>query len=178
MQELQRKLMDYLRPNVTRVEMGRKASLLDQGDVSQKLFFVEAGCLRLYRVDEEGEDTTLFFFMEGEMVASFESFLQSEPSEFGIEAVAPTIVQCIEKTSVFELLDKNLEFRTLTFDMLISRLASYQRLFLNTIRNSPQKRYEDLVKSNPKLFETVPQHYIASYLGVTPVSLSRIRKKV
>lgn len=110
MQELQRKLMDNLRPNVTRVEMGRKASLLDQGDVSQKLFFVEAGCLRLYRVDEEGEDTTLFFFMEGEMVASFESFLQSEPSEFGIEAVAPAIVQCIEKQVFLNFSIKILSF--------------------------------------------------------------------
>jgi len=177
MPELQHKLMEYLRPDVTRVELGRKASLLDQGEVSRKLHFVEAGCLRLYYVDEDGEDVTLFFFMEGEMVASFESFLIAEASEFGIEAVVPTVVQVVEKDSVFKALDENPEFRNLTFDILISRLASYQRLFLNTIRFSPQKRYEELVKSNPKLFETVPQHYIASYLGVTPVSLSRIRKK-
>ena len=61
--------------------------------------------------------------------------------------------------------------------LLCSRLYHYQKLFLSRIKNKPQLRYEELIKENPEIFKRVPHHYIASYLGITPVSLSRIRNK-
>lgn len=62
-------------------------------------------------------------------------------------------------------------------EVTFKRLVFYQNLFLSRIKDSPQKRYQELIKKHPKIIERVPQHYIASYLGITPVSLSRIRNR-
>ena len=167
-----------LRSHATRRAFPRKSALLRQGDVSTHAFVVDTGCLRLWHIGEDGTDTTVQFFPEGEVVSSFESFLQGQPSRFGIEAVVPTDVWEISRTVFSDLSAQSPEFRDQMFAVIIARLAVYQNLFLNRIMESPESRYRGLVEQNPKLFDTVPQHYIASYLGVTPVSLSRIRKKV
>ena len=60
---------------------------------------------------------------------------------------------------------------------ILERLNFYQKLFLSRIKDKPQKRYAELIKTSPKILQRIPQHYIASYLGITPVSLSRIRKR-
>jgi CRP-like cAMP-binding protein len=62
-------------------------------------------------------------------------------------------------------------------ELLCRRLYHYQKLFLSRIKNSPQHRYEELLRETPEIFKRVPHHYIASYLGITPVSLSRIKNK-
>ncbi|GAA4178282.1 hypothetical protein [Sphingobacterium ginsenosidimutans] len=62
-------------------------------------------------------------------------------------------------------------------DLTLDRLLFYQKLFLLRIKDKPQKRYEELLKQRPEVLQRIPQHYIASYLGITPVSLSRIRNR-
>lgn len=161
-----------------RREIPRKAALLLQGDISTHAFFVETGCLRLWHVGEDGTDTTVQFFLEGEVVSSFDSFLHGQPSRFGIEAVVPSTVWEIGRATFSDLSAQSPDFRARMFEIIVARLAVYQNLFLNRIMENPESRYRSLVEQNPKLFDTVPQHYIASYLGVTPVSLSRIRRKV
>lgn len=167
-----------LQGQAKRRECPRRSVLLRQGDVSAHAFVVETGCLRLWHIGEDGTDTTVQFFLEGEVVSSFESFLHGQPSRFGIEAVVPTDVWEVSRAVFSDLSAQSPAFRDQMFEMIVARLAVYQNLFLNRIMENPESRYRSLVEQNPKLFDTVPQHYIASYLGVTPVSLSRIRKKV
>lgn len=61
--------------------------------------------------------------------------------------------------------------------MILQRMGNYAKLFLSRIKDNPRKRYDELLKNNPEIIQRIPQHYIASYLGITPISLSRIRNK-
>jgi CRP-like cAMP-binding protein len=62
-------------------------------------------------------------------------------------------------------------------DLMFQRFKNYSQLFLSQIKDTPQERYEDLINNHPEIIKRVPQHYIASYLGITPISLSRIRNR-
>lgn len=170
-------LLEQLSPALRRRVIRRRGRLLDIGQVSEALFLVETGCLRLFFIDADGNDVTLQFFTPGELVGSFASLFSVKPSPYGIEAIIPPTVRILPRSRLMRMLEGDPKIRELAFSHLMRRLAEYQALFLDTIRSDPQERYELLLIRSPELFDHVPQHYIASYLGITPVSLSRIRKR-
>lgn len=153
-----------------------KAILLEEGKVAEKLYLIRKGCLRLFFYNE-GKDITFQFFFEGDFVASFDSLYKRMPSLFYLESIEPTELTAIRREDFYNLINNNLSFRQLYEEKLIDRFHAYQQLFLSRIKNTPQQRYEELLKEYPNIIQRVPQHYIASYLGITPVSLSRIRNR-
>ena len=154
-----------------------KTTLLHQGEISRHAYFVESGCLRMWYNNDE-KDVTIKFFIPDYVVASLESFYQEEPSLFGIESIVPTVVRVVNKETFTQEIGKSSSLKDELLTIAVSCMADYQNLFLNQILNNPEDRYRLMVEQSPQLFDIVPQHYIASYLGVTPVSLSRIRKRV
>lgn len=153
-----------------------KTILLEEGQIAEKLYLIRKGCLRLFFYDE-GKDITIQFFFEGDFVASFDSLYKRTPSLFYLESIEPTELTAIRREDFYNLINNNLSFRQLYEEKLIDRFHAYQQLFLSRIRNTPQQRYEELLQEYPHIIQRVPQHYIASYLGITPVSLSRIRNR-
>ncbi|WP_304642713.1 Crp/Fnr family transcriptional regulator [uncultured Muribaculum sp.] len=153
-----------------------KAILLEEGKVAEKLYLIRKGCLRLFFYNE-GKDIAFQFFFEGDFVASFDSLYKRTPSLFYLESIEPTELTAIRREDFYNLINNNLSFRLLYEEKLIDRFHAYQQLFLSRIKNTPQQRYEELLKEYPNIIQRVPQHYIASYLGITPVSLSRIRNR-
>ena len=153
-----------------------KAILLEEGKVAEKLYLIRKGCLRLFFYNE-GKDITFQFFFEGDFVASFDSLYKRTPSLFYLESIEPTELTAIRREDFYNLINNNLSFRQLYEEKLIDRFHAYQQLFLSRIKNTPQRRYEELLKEYPNIIQRVPQHYKASYLGITPVSLSRIRNR-
>ena len=125
----------------------------------------------------EGKDITFQFFFEGDFVASFDSLYKRTPSLFYLESIEPTELTVIRRENFYNLINNDLLFRQLYEEKLIDRFHAYQQLFLSRIKDTPQQRYEELLKEYPDIIQRVPQHYIASYLGITPVSLSRIRNR-
>lgn len=158
-----------------RQDVPARTILLREGEVAQKIFYIENGCLRLW-FNNNGNDVTFQFFFEGDSVASIESFRWSQPSMFSIETIEPCTVLSIGKKD-FNTIINSQAIRDQVQDNIFHRLIFYQKLFLSRIKESPQERYEELLKNNPEILMRVPQHYIASYLGITPVSLSRIRNR-
>lgn len=158
------------------MSISSKTVLLEEGKVARKLYFVRKGCLRLFFYNA-GKDITFQFFFEGDFVASFDSLYKRTPSLFFLESIEPTEVQVIKRDDFFSLIEQNPSLRQQYEEKLIDRFHAYQQLFLSRIRNTPQQRYEELLKEYPNIIKRVPQHYIASYLGITPVSLSRIRNR-
>ena len=153
-----------------------KTILLEEGKVAKKLYLIRKGCLRLFFYNE-GKDITFQFFFEGDFVASFNSLYKCTPSLFYLESIEPTELTAIRKEDFYNQINNNLSLRQLYEKKLIDRFHAYQQLFLSRIKNTPQQRYEELLKEYPNIIQRIPQHYIASYLGITPVSLSRIRNR-
>ena len=153
-----------------------KTVLLEEGKVADKLYMIRKGCLRLSFFND-GRDITFQFFFEGDVVASFNSLHHRQPSLFSLETLEPAELSVIKKNDFYDLIQRIPSLRQAYEEKLIERFHAYQLLFLSRIRNTPQQRYEELLKEHPDIIRRVPQHYIASYLGITPVSLSRIRNR-
>jgi CRP-like cAMP-binding protein len=153
-----------------------KTTLLREGDIARQAYAIQKGCLRLW-FNNNGRDITFQFFFEGQGVSSIESFRNGRPSLFGIESLEPCHLLVITKKNFDILLAEAPGFRTVVEESVYERLEHYSALFLSHIRDTPQERYKKLLAEHPEIIRRIPQHYIASYLGITPVSLSRIRNK-
>lgn len=169
-------LPQNLMQNAEHLLIPEKTVLLEKGKVADKLYFIHKGCLRLYFYNN-GNDITFQFFFEKDIVASFDSLYYRQPSMFYLESIETTEISVIKRADFFRLIDESMEVRKLYENKLIERFRTYQQLFLDHIKYTPQQRYEKLIKEEPQIIQRVPQHYIASYLGITPVSLSRIRNR-
>jgi CRP-like cAMP-binding protein len=159
------------------IDIPAKTVLLNEGDISKNAYFIKKGCLRLW-FSNKGKDVTFQFFFENEAVSSIESFRTGEPSLFSIESIEPSTVLVVSKKNFEEIFMKNPEYSNSINEIIFKRLSHYSRLFMSYIKNTPEERYKELLKTNPHIIKRVPQHYIASYLGITSVSLSRIRNRV
>lgn len=153
-----------------------KTTLLCEGEVSKYIYFIRKGVLRMW-FNKDGKDITFQFFMENSAVASIDSFFHQIPSLFYIESIEECEVLTIDKATFDKLLQTMPEMKDDFIDFLTSRFQNYAHLFLSRIKDTPEERYHELLKHHPEIVLRVPQHYIASYLGITSVSLSRIRNR-
>lgn len=154
-----------------------KEILLEEGSVAQNIFIVKSGCLRAWH-NANGKDITLHFFVPGQPVASFNSLSTHTPSDYTIEAVVPSEIKIIKSDDFYIWLETHPEHHFECMRFALNRLTTYQVLFLSRIKDTPQQRYETLLREHPDIVAQIPQHYIASYLGITAVSLSRIRARI
>ncbi|TCK80650.1 Crp/Fnr family transcriptional regulator [Albibacterium bauzanense] len=168
--------MDKLKHLFTRLEVPAKTTLLQEGQISKTMFFIEKGCLRTW-VNNDGKEITTQFFFENDRVASIESFRTNQPSLYSIESLEPCILQTISQQDFQNALENLPEIKEELEGHLFRRLLQAQKLFYSYLKNNPQKRYEELLEEHPHIIQRIPQHYIASYLGITSVSLSRIRNR-
>ncbi len=159
-----------------RLEVSAKTTLLKEGEVSKKMFFIEKGCLRTW-VNNDGREITTQFFFEGDKVSSIESFRTNQPSLYSIESLEPSILQTISQQDFQNFLENFPEIKEEIQDHLFRRLLQSQKIFYSYLKNTPQQRYQELIEEYPHIVQRIPQHYIASYLGITSVSLSRIRNR-
>jgi len=157
-------------------EISSKITLLNEGEISNYMYFIKKGCLRLW-FNNDGNDITFQFFFENQAVSSFESFFDKKPSLFTLESIEPTTVVTLTRTSFDLLVSHYPELKDTFNKILIRRMGDYAKLFLSRIKNNPQKRYYELLQEHPEILQRVAQHYIASYLGITPISLSRIKNR-
>jgi CRP-like cAMP-binding protein len=163
-----------------RMEVPAHTILLREGDVSGKAYFIEKGCVRAW-FSSKGKDITFQFFFEEMSVSSAESFKKRIPSIFTLESVEPCVLHWISKEKMDKIMREIMDvpkLRDQMMDVLFDRQWNYAHHFLSFIKYTPRERYVQLVKERPDLIRRVPQQYIASYLGITPVSLSRIRAKL
>ncbi|MGL5683814.1 MAG: Crp/Fnr family transcriptional regulator [Marinifilaceae bacterium] len=158
------------------MDVSAKTVLLAEGTVSKKMYWVKKGALRMW-FNKDGKDVTTQFFFEGQLVSSIHSFMNGSPSLFSIESIEHSKVLVIDKHVIDELMLVHPEMKDEVFNFVTERFQHYVELFLSRIKDSPQERYEELLRECPQVVQRVPQHYIASYLGITSVSLSRIRNR-
>ncbi len=157
-------------------EIPARRILLQEGQISKTMFFIEKGCLRTW-VNNDGKEITTQFFFEGDSVSSIESFRTNQPSLYSIESLEPCILQTVSQKDFQNLIESTPELKKKLEDHLFKRLFQSQQLLYSFLKNNPKQRYEELIEQHPHIIQRIPQHYIASYLGITSVSLSRIRNR-
>lgn len=171
-----RRIWTVLEKHATKLELAKKEPIIEQGTVCDCVYFVESGCVRSW-FNQDGKDISFQFFMPESMFSACDSLLFNDPSPFSYETLLPTTVYSMSSSEFKMHISDSPELVEESFRMLSERLRHYQRLFLSRIKNTPQERYQELIETHPEIVRTIPQHYIASYLGITSVSLSRIRCK-
>ena len=160
-----------------RIDVPAKTVLLEEGKISGHYLFVEKGCIRA-AFNNNGNDKTVQFFFENDGLTSFESFLKNTPSLFTLETIEPSIIYLLPKIHVNNLMDelsREPGFLNMFLEISAERQLHYMHEFVSFIRDTPEQRYRNLLKERPHIVKRVPQHYIASYLGITRVHLSRIK---
>jgi len=169
-------IFEKLSPYLEQLTVAPNTKLLEQNKIAQKIYFIDKGCLRQYIV-KNGVEITAQFFLEKTMVSSAESFRNNLPSQFVLESIEPTQLYYLDKRKFKELANQDLELKGEIEKHIFDQFIYYQQLFLSRITLTPQERYQELLTQQPDLIKRIAQKYLASYLGVTPVSLSRIRAR-
>ncbi len=153
----------------------KKTMLLDQNQVCDKIFFIASGLLRIYFSDERGEEKTFHFCMENTFATDYESFLKNIPSNFSIQALENSVVIIVTHEMLQSL------YVTLRDGEKLGRLITEDYFFMLNEKikafymHSPMERYKAMNIQFPGLMQRVPQYYIASYLNISPVHLSRLK---
>jgi len=160
-----------------RLEIPAKTILLKENDISRKLYLIEKGCVRAW-LNRDGKDITFQFFFENDSVASIESFRKKIPSSVTLETIEPSVIWWVHRADIDWMVEKAKDSPLLMdslMNMIFDRTFEYMKHFVAFIRDTPQQRYLSLIQNRPEIVKRVPQHYIASYLGITTVHLSRIK---
>tara|TARA_R110002167_G_scaffold54719_5_gene155895 strand:- start:596 stop:1162 length:567 start_codon:yes stop_codon:yes gene_type:complete len=159
------------------VKLKKHSILLNFGEIENHLSFITKGIVRLY-VPREEFDLTFGFLFENEFVTGYDSFLTQDPSEYQIETLTETILWKISREDLQEVYEKtncgNIIGRKMAENMFLIK----SKRELSLLSKTAEERYLDLFSDRPKLLQQIPLKYIASYIGVTPQALSRIRKRI
>jgi len=158
-------------------KLRRRQYLLQEGDVWRYNAFVQKGLLRTYRVDDKGQEHIIQFSAENWWAGDRYSYLSETPARYAIEALENTDVVLIAKNDYDSLLEALPAFNTFARMLLERTFVAAQNRIHADISFSAEERYQDFIKTHPTLLNRVPQHMIASYLGLKPETLSRVRSK-
>jgi CRP-like cAMP-binding protein len=150
-------------------------NIIQEGHVSNRFYLLKKGLIRGW-ASNNGKEITFQFLFENHLFCATESFFYNSPCSYSMETIENSVLLSIDSKQM-NLLQKDEVFLKLFNKYLINRLAEYQHLLISRIQDKPEVRYKKLLEENPQLLLRVPQHYIASYLGITAVSLSRIRNR-
>lgn len=162
----------------TRRELAAGAVYITEGASSRQLAFIEKGIIRTYAVKENGDEATLLLRWEGQFIASHDTIILNRPSRFIYRAVEPVILLEIDYGELERVMSDQPRLEPLRTFFLKKMLAESLDLIASFVLLSPEERYLKLVEEKADIVSRVPGKYIASLLGVTPVSLSRIRKRI
>jgi len=168
------KIKTYLTPKKLR----KKQYLLQEGDVCRSIAFVEKGALREYSVGENGTEQIIQFATEGWTISDLFSFLTGEPATYNIDAVEDAELVLISKSAHEEILSKLPKYETYIRLQVTGAYLALQKRLTAVLSLSPEERYNNLLQLYPDLVQRFPQHMIAAHMGLTPETLSRIRRKL
>jgi len=155
----------------------KNTTLIRHGQVSFELYFINKGLLRLY-YDKDGELITAYIFRENHFASSYDSFLQGTPSIQVLESLEDSELLVLSKARLEDLYQRIPKINVFTRKVAEQRFINAQQILSSFLLDSPEVRYRKFASTNKDLLLRVPQHIIASYLGITPVSMSRIRKRL
>ena len=173
-EEEQELIKNYL----TVKKLRKRQYLLQEGDVCRCVAFVEKGALRLYRVNEDGSENIVAFALDGFFITDLYSFLTNEISTYNIDAIEDSELVLITRSASDELRTLSSRYQEFIFRETSEAYIQLARRITSIISLGLEERYKELTTEYPDIIHRVPQHMIASYMGLTPETLSRVRKRI
>lgn len=155
----------------------KDSCIIKEGQPNKNTFFVLDGLVRQYKI-LEGEDVTTNFYGEGQWIISLTSFTENIISTDTLVCVEDTAVVVGNEEKAQALFKDYPRFETVSRMVMETVFANEQKRLASYLTSTPEKRYLSLLKTQPYIFQKVPQYHIASYVGIKPESLSRIRKRL
>jgi len=169
---------DYFKALFVPKRLRKRQYFLQEGDVCKCQAFVEKGLLRSYTIDEKGSEHILQFASEGWWMADLSSYLTNEPSLLNIDALEDTQLLVLSKPAWEQAMEKIPALEHYFRIIIQNHLVATQKRLLQSLAETAEEKYNRFLKIYPECVQRMPQHMIASYLGVTRETLSRIRKQV
>lgn len=169
---------ELCRPFFTPKKLRKRQFILNEGDVCKYNIFITNGLLRSYTIDDKGNEHILQFALEGWWTADLYSFFTEEPSIFNIEALEDSEMLLITRPSWESLMDKLPVMERYFRILLQNNLIATQRRLIGSISETAEQKYIKFMNAYPESVQRVPQHMIASYLGITRETLSRLRRDI
>lgn len=170
----QRAILDEL--HIEEYEKG--TTLIRQGDVPTKCYFILKGCVRQYSINEEGKEVTSNFYTEEQSIAVFNHHKTDKSSAYSFTCLEHSVMVVGDLETEADMYNKYQQLAVLTSRMVEANFSQFQDDFAAFIAAKPEERFRSLLVNRPQLIDRVPQHQLASYLGVTPETLSRIKKRM
>ena len=158
-------------------KVNKNSILTKAGAIENYLSFISEGIVRLY-IPQEENDITFGFVFENEFVTAYDSLLTQSPSEYQIETLTETILWRISNKDLQEVYERTESGNTIGRKMAENMFLIKSNRELSLLSKTAEERYLDLFSDRPKLLKQIPLKYIASYIGVTPQALSRIRRRI
>lgn len=156
-------------------QLKRNEYLKISASIDTNIYFIEDGSIRIFIMDEN-EERIIRFGYTGNILVSLDSFLSEKPSEFYIQAIKKTKIKIASKKDFYQFIqstEENLKFWTFILEDLILQQIEREK---DLLIYSPKERFERVLKRSPKLFQEIPNKYIANYLRMSPETLSRLKK--
>ena len=168
------KFVSFLTPVIIR----KKDFFTRQGEHCRYLAFVNSGCLRAFHSDDKGDEFTMYFALLNWWIGDKTSFYSGTPSRFSIQALEDSEILRADKINWEKALDEIPVFEKWYRIKTRKSYEATQQKIIDAQTESAEEKYLKLLKNSPEIVQRIPQHYIASYLGIKPQSLSRIRKNL
>ncbi len=162
---------------VSKRTLDKNEILFSEGKVSDEIYFVTQGCIRLF-YNANGNEKTAFFYTENQFICAGESYTFNIPARENYQAIEPTEVIIFKKNKTETLLQQVPKFEIIARIATENELITCQKIIASFVTQSPEERYLSLLEQQGALFQRVPQQYIASFLGVSPETLSRIKARI
>jgi signal-transduction protein with cAMP-binding, CBS, and nucleotidyltransferase domain len=170
-------LNDFLSQVITKT-FKRQEIISRPASIPNEIFFINKGIIRVLITDNEGTEHTIHFALENQFIADYSNFIQQQPSIYSLQTLEETEVVILPRSAI-EWGYKNLKEGQKMGRLIAEYYFIYQddRIKNNYVR-TPKQRYDSITTVFPNIHNRVPQHMIASYLGITPIHLSRLKKAV
>ncbi|SFT39610.1 cAMP-binding domain of CRP or a regulatory subunit of cAMP-dependent protein kinases [Lishizhenia tianjinensis] len=166
-----------LKEAVNYIQTKTNELLVREGEYANKAFFILEGSARAYYL-KEGKDITDWFALENDFISAIVSFFSAEPSPHFIETLEPSKLLVISKDAIEELAIKHADFEVLYRQIITNTMLQQQRRLNAILFQRAENRYHQMLDNYPGITQRVPLTHIASYLGITLETLSRIRGKL